>query len=336
MQKELSEKFICSAKRGSFTQSEYWQAVKSGWESERIILKDKSGSITADMLVLIKRIPFFNTALMYSPRGPVCDFENMQVLRELMSEIKKLQKRHNAFMLKLDPAIEDNEKALIDNLISLGFNYAGDKAGYKNIQCRENYILELSGKTQEEVFKAFKPKYRYNIRLAIRKGVTCGSYGAEKVDEFFALLKETAKRDNFKIRQKDYYIKMLNAFGEHCRLYMCHLGNIPLSGAITVNYAGKVHYIYGASSSSYRDYMPNYLMQWEMIKWAVETGCDIYSFEGVPYYYDEKHPNYGVYRFKKGFNGRVLNLAGEFDYIFKPSVRFAVNAFFRLTGRKLL
>lgn len=53
-----------------------------------------------------------------------------------------------------------------------------------------------------------------------------------------------------------------------------------------------------------------------MIKWALQSGCSHYDFMGVPYYYDESHPNYGVYRFKKGFNGRVASYAGDFDYLY--------------------
>ena len=61
--------------------------------------------------------------------------------------------------------------------------------------------------------------------------------------------------------------------------------------------------------------MPNHLMQWTMIQWAVETGCDIYDFMGVPHYDDETHSNYGVYKFKKGFNGYAEKYLGEFNYI---------------------
>lgn len=334
MDMQQSEKFVCSEKTGCFMQSRFWSRVKTNWISERIILRDSNRKITADMLVLIKKIPFMNTALMYSPRGPVCDFSDTAVLNELLEEIKILQKKYNAFMLKIDPAIEYSDREAEENLISLGFKHAFNKVGYENVQCREIYVLELYGKTEDEIFASFKPKYRYNIRLALKKEVSCKYYGTEKIDDFFKLLKETAKRDGFRIRGKDYYVKMMNAFGSNCRLYMCYLGNIPLSGAIAVNYAGKVHYIYGASSSEYRSYMPNYFMQWNMIKWAIDTKCDIYSFGGIPYYYDETHPNYGVYRFKRGFGGRVVNLAGEFDYVFKPAVRSAVNLALKISGKK--
>ena len=40
-----------------------------------------------------------------------------------------------------------------------------------------------------------------------------------------------------------------------------------------------------------------------MINWALEGKNYIYDFQGIPFYNDETNPNYGVYKFKKGFNG---------------------------------
>ena len=64
--------------------------------------------------------------------------------------------------------------------------------------------------------------------------------------------------------------------------------------------------------------MPNYLMQWEMIRWAVETGCTLYDFQGVSGNLDENSPMYGLYRFKKGFHGQLDEYAGEWTYTYRP------------------
>ena len=45
--------------------------------------------------------------------------------------------------------------------------------------------------------------------------------------------------------------------------------------------------------------MATYLVQWEMIKWGLENKCNIYDFRGITGYWDEKSPQYGVYKFKK-------------------------------------
>lgn len=91
-------------------------------------------------------------------------------------------------------------------------------------------------------------------------------------------------------------------------------------GAIATNYAGKTCYVYGASDNVYRNVMPNYLMQWEMIRWAVETGCTLYDFQGVSGNLDENGPMYGLYRFKKGFNGQLDEYAGEWNYTYRPVI----------------
>lgn len=111
------------------------------------------------------------------------------------------------------------------------------------------------------------------------------------------------------MRPKAYFERMLEALGEHVRLYMGFYENAPVCGAITTNYAGKCCYVYGASDNVHRDVMPNYLMQWEMIKWAVETGCEVYDFQGVSGNLEEGSHMYGLYQFKRGFNGRLDELA---------------------------
>ena len=68
----------------------------------------------------------------------------------------------------------------------------------------------------------------------------------------------------------------------------------------------------------HREVMPNYLMQWEMIRWAIETNCRIYDFRGVSGYLDESNPLYGIYRFKKGFSGELTEFIGEMNLVIKP------------------
>ncbi len=70
--------------------------------------------------------------------------------------------------------------------------------------------------------------------------------------------------------------------------------------------------------------MPNYLLQWNMIQWAIETGCRIYDFRGVSGDLTPDNPLYGLYRFKKDFNGDLVQFVGEYDLVFNKPVHFAV------------
>jgi lipid II:glycine glycyltransferase (peptidoglycan interpeptide bridge formation enzyme) len=64
--------------------------------------------------------------------------------------------------------------------------------------------------------------------------------------------------------------------------------------------------------------MPNYLIQWRMIQWSKENGCSLYDFRGVSGDLDESNPLYGLYRFKKGFNGEFTEFVGEWDTVYSP------------------
>lgn len=314
------EKFCSSSKYGNFMQSADWSKVKNGWIPEYVLIRDERGKIKGCTLVLIKKIPLFNTAMMYAPRGFVCNTHDKQTVTEIFEQIQLIAEKYHAYTLKTDPMIDENDFISIKNLVELGFVYHGEKVGYDNIQCRENYVLDIDGKSCDEVFANFKSKWRYNIRLAERKGVRCGFFGAEKLDDFMELMKETGRRDGFNIRSKEYFAGFLKAFGNNAKLCLCCLDDKILSGALAVNYAGTLSYVYGCSSDNYRQYMPNYLMQWTMIKFAIEQGCHTYDFCGIPYWYDKSHKNYGVYRFKQGFGGTVRTYAGEFDYTFRNTI----------------
>ncbi|MCX0384912.1 peptidoglycan bridge formation glycyltransferase FemA/FemB family protein [Clostridium perfringens] len=90
---------------------------------------------------------------------------------------------------------------------------------------------------------------------------------------------------------------------------------IYLSGSIYLYYGNKAWYLYGASENILRDTMPNFAMQWSMICDSIDLGCDVYDFRGVSGDLNPDNPLYGLYKFKKGFNGNFVEFIGEFDIV---------------------
>lgn len=332
-QREEYENFVENHPNGNFMQSLNWTGVKIDWGYEAIIIRDGMGSIIGTALVLIREIPLVKKTFLYSPHGPVCDYTDKAVLLELTQGIEALCQKYNSFEAVIDPCITEEDTAEIDTFKSIGYEFRENAPELTTIQARNNYVLKINGRSKDELFESFHKKWRYNIRLAGRKGVECRICGCEALDDFYGLMVETGKRDGFCIRSREYFERMLENLGEHCRLYMCYYEGHPVSGAVSVQYAGKTCYVYGASTAQYRNVMPNYLMQWNMICWAVENGCQLYDFQGIPFYKDESHPNYGVYRFKKGFNGEVMTYAGEFSLCYSRSVKVSVRLFGKLYRR---
>lgn len=310
--------FVRNKRHASALQDLNWAHVKSSeWLSEAVYL-EKNGNITACMSLLIRR--FGNYSIIYAPRGPVCDIYDLSEVKELIKEVEPIAKKYNAFVLKFDPEIKYDAK-LEAIYKSNGFKVENrDNKKHELIQPMYNMILNLEGKTEEEIFKGYSEKTRYNIRVAEKKGVTVRySRSEEDLKKFTELSYITAERDKITLRDYDYYKKMLDAFDEnHLRIYLAEHEGEVLSGAIALNYGGKLFYIYGASSNNKRNLMPNYLMQQEMIRWGIETGCSNYDFGGV---FDLSKSN-GLFRFKEGFckTEGVTKYIGEISFVYKKLV----------------
>lgn len=93
-------------------------------------------------------------------------------------------------------------------------------------------MLKINGRTKEEIFSSFHKSGGINVRVPERKGVKLPYRGRESLDDFYGLMKETGERDGFCIRSREYFERMIENLGEHCRLYMCYYEGTPVSGAI--------------------------------------------------------------------------------------------------------
>ena len=310
------DRYVWSSASGSFTQSRLWALVKKNWEHDIVITRDSNGAINGSAQILFRKIPLMNHTIAYAPRGPVCNFHDPAALKAIIQEMLACAQYHRAVSLKIDPLLQNTNRSAQSLLNSLGFFQC---EGDSTIQCRDYYIRSLKGCNEESLFSSFHPKWRYNIRLAQRRGVTCVNGGLSALDDFYRLMQETGTRDGFNIRSKKYFSRMISTLGkDFCRLYMCYQGDSALSGAIAIRFGKTVSYVYGASGNQGRENMPNYLMQWTMMKWALQSGCSFYDFQGIPHYDNPLHPNYGVYRFKQGFRGNIVTFSGEFDKILLP------------------
>ena len=314
------EAFLQSHPKGNFAQSVLWSKQKSLWRWEALLRTDESGAVTGAISVLIRKMPPFGKYLMYGCRAPVCDPTDQETLYELLDGCRELAKECGAYVIKIDPDVPSSNTEFAKLLTDYGFTAKEGGKNFEAIQPRYVFRLNVEGKTEEEVMAGFHQKWRYNIRVAQRKGVEVKICGQEMIPAFADLMLTTGVRDGFVTRQPEYFSDMLKNLGEHCRLYMAFHEGTPIAGTLAIHYGDKVWYLYGASSNEHRNLMPNYLLQWSMIQWAIETGCRVYDFRGVSGDVSEDNPLYGLYRFKQGFGGDFTEFVGEMDYVVNPTI----------------
>lgn len=330
-----------------FLQTRFWASFKAmhGWTPyffEGTATKADNSSINFNITVLVRKLKSF-ISIAYIPLGielpkaaretlasdseqkALYTDEYLLLLQDTARELKKLLPPA-VFCIRFDPPIEFFTNEEREEYLRM-YKKADDgekiclKKSPTDVQPPDTVLLSLD-KTEEELLSAMKPKWRYNIRLAEKKGVTVRAAGAESIDSFYKVFMETAARDRIAVHGKDYYKSLLelSADGAHVKttLYIAEHEGETLAGIITLFTDTEAVYLYGASSDNKRNLMPAYLLQWTAIQDAKKFGSKVYDFYGIPPTDDEHHPMHGLYRFKTGFGGTVVHRAGSFDMPVKP------------------
>jgi peptidoglycan pentaglycine glycine transferase (the first glycine) len=275
---------------GSILQSWVWGEFQKslGYEIHRIA--------TDNSLCLAVSLDLpFNKKYIYCPRGPIGNTD------EALSEIKKLARDRAIVFARLEPAYKmDLPKAI------------------KDTQPTHNWLLSLED-TEEQILIGMKPKHRYNINLAARKGVEVKEGTQEDLLILWKLLLETSQRNKFRLHPQNYYWQIWdNLYPKNLRILIAWYEGKPLGGMILTLFGNTAIYMHGGSSSSLKDVMAPYLLHWEAIKLSKKLGMKYYDFGGIAPATEPNHSWAGITRFKKGFGGFELTTPGSYDLVFSP------------------
>jgi lipid II:glycine glycyltransferase (peptidoglycan interpeptide bridge formation enzyme) len=307
--------FVAADPRGDLLQSTAWGELKekSGWKPA-VVASTEGATIRGGMMLLQRALPL-GKSLFYAPRGPVLDWRDTGILQSVLGAARDFARQNGGLLLKVDPPFEDHGAAAA--LEGLGLRPVGGAGGLGGTQPRCVMQLDLAGRSPDDLLVSFHQKWRYNIRLAAKKGVTIrASTDKKDLPLFYRILQETAKRYGFLVRGQSYFEAMWDALVPHgwMKLFLGEVEGETVCGALSYLFGDKSWYTYGASSNAHREKMPNYLMQWEMIQWAHANGCRWYDFRGVSCTPDDPNDKTaGLNRFKRGFNPRFVQYIGEYD-----------------------
>jgi len=281
-----------------------------GWKANAFDCRHGSGSFA--LLVLVRSLPL-GQRLAYVPHGP---------------ETPEPAEGREAFLTALARALRPHLKGCLFVRFDLPWgSWSRMPADLKrggglskapvDIQPPDTVILDLAY-AEEALLAAMKAKTRYNISLAAKRGVEVEEGTLEDLPAWYSLYRETARRDRITLHSFDYYREQFllasRVRSPELKLLLARYRGELLAGIIVALHGEEAVYLYGASSDARRNLMPSYALQWEAIRLARRRGCCTYDLFGIPPSEDPAHPMHGLYRFKTGFGGRILNRLGCYDY----------------------
>ncbi len=297
-------------------QSSSWGQLKSrfGWQVRHIVNGD------CGALVLVRQV-LPGVKFAYLPKGPVGGTRE-----QFWQGLDDTCRTERCAFLKIEPdAWEQDDPGWQEGMHSSPPRTIRSR---HSIQPMRTIVVDISG-DESSILGRMKQKTRYNINLATRKGV--GVKSDTRQEAFYSLMKATGQRDEFEIHSLAYYQAAFELFrpGEHCQLLVAEAKGQPISALMVFRAGKRAWYFYGASADAHRELMPNYLLQWEAIRWARSQGCTEYDLWGVPDYdlaslerdFTARSAGlWGVYRFKRGFGGELRRSTGPWDRVYNPFI----------------
>ena len=319
-----------------FLQSAQWRKFQEnvGRKTFHLEGEDFSASIVEHSLPLVGKY-------WYVPKGPIFSYHPELVsgsssdntgdlkpgipdqVRNDINSLIELAKKENAGWIRIEPENEEILKSIQENIAEKVIRSPHD------MQPKEVFVLDILKET-EILLAEMKPKTRYNIKLAQKKGVSLritNKYectNGEIIEAFLKLTKEMAVRNGITAHPEQYYRKMIETLPiEMLKIYVAEYENKIIAANLVLFYGKTVTYLHGASGNEHRNVMAPFLLQWQAILDAKEMGYERYDFGGVKstsnnqQSENNKNTWEGITTFKFGFslNTQPIEFPGSYDIV---------------------
>ena len=308
----LWDRALLELPRPQVLQSWAWGALKASqnWEATRFLWREDNYPVAAAQVLVQRR---GRMRLGYVPKGPLLDWHDTPLAAIVLSRLAQFARERRLTLLKIDPDIGVDTHA--GQAVLTLLKQQKWMESFERVQFRNTMMLDLRPSV-DVLMARMKSKWRYNARLAMRRGVRVRAAQVEEFPTLYEMYVETASRDGFIIRERDYYLAVWQHLIEagHALPLIAEADGHPLAMVFVLYFGDSAWYMYGASRSTQRQLMPNHLLQLEAIRRLKALGCRSYDLWGAPDDLIETDSMWGVYRFKLGMGAHFVSHIGAYDY----------------------
>tara|TARA_B100000700_G_C14863862_1_gene769955 strand:- start:251 stop:1060 length:810 start_codon:yes stop_codon:yes gene_type:complete len=268
------------------------------------------------MQVLVKRLPM-GFALTRINRAPLIldkikkEDRNEIILHSIRLIIEECKNRR-WIMLQIAPEI-DSQEDIESGLKDLGLKKLANTpwaSGIVNLDQEEDIILaSLNGKWRNCLRKGWK--------LGVKSNLFQGD--PKEIDNLVKEYKKLQKEKDFiglssKLIQemaiKEDQDWQFNIFVSSSQSDSTNQGTL-----VSIHHGKTAIYLIGSTTYEGRKNQCNYVLLWEAIKHARESGCKYFDIGGL----DETTPK-GIAHFKRGLNAKEYKIIGEWRGFFLPKL----------------
>src|SRR3989344_1652552 len=204
------DQFILRHPEGGLLQSWAWGEFQTSLGNPiwRLRVVGDRDEILAQLLA-VKLSLGFGKFIIYTPREVLINntapIQHQRAAMELIvKKMKEIGTSEAAILWRTDPPLKNSDTTALSIYKTMGFILSP-----KTIQPKTNWVLDITAGANNRL-ASMRPKTRYNIRLAGKKGVRVAvSKNSEDIRIFNQLNQVTAARDGFTPHSDNYYKKQL-------------------------------------------------------------------------------------------------------------------------------
>ncbi len=309
------DQFVAAHPHGGFMQSASWIRCRAedGYGHIAIMLRDEDRHLVGGAVV--GRWAYGdNQAFHYIQEGPLLPDEPElaeAVMRAVLARLEQHRRDDTALVshLRIEP-----RRVGWPNIAAASFESPCHDDRFR--EPRQTHCVDLRA-TEHERLLAMKPKGRYNVGLARRRGVTVVEDNTDRgLEDFLAIRNDTARRQDLKRRPPRYFADMQREFGPRAHFYFAELAGRRLACALVIRFAERATYLYGGSLDEQREVMAPYLLHHEIMNRMAAAGCTCYDLWGTAPPGQLEHDWAGISAFKRKFGGTEIAHVPTLDHIY--------------------
>lgn len=249
---------------------------------------------------------------------------------DLIKFLFKWARTNRVIFIKIEPYVEKSSKIN-------GFSNKPDIVKSQHpLFTPWTQVLDIT-QPEDKLLERMHHKTRYNIRLAVKKGVTVREENDDKgLKTFLKLYFDTTRRQRYYGHNHFYHKTVWETLKKNiAHIVIAYYNDIPLAAYELFYFKKRLYYVYGGTSELYRNLMASNLLMWEAIKLGKKLGAEEFDMWGsLPPGYDSSNVWSGFTRFKEGYGTKFLEMVGSYDLVVYPAYYKVYSYLYRI--RELL
>ena len=313
---KIWDDLVRATPESGFMQSWAWSVFKEKEGQQVLRIGVWDGQTLCGGAIVYYVPSFLGASVLEMPHGPVLPWdrpaEAAEIMKLILKETEKLAQTIHAPAVRIEPFISGALPAFTGKTVRAPLDLIPTPT-----------LLIPLDRSEDEILKQMKEKGRYNIKQALKQGVTvCATTDTVALDDFYYLFELTFHRHSFEGEPRSFFQNMLEVLGsaDMVRVYSARIQGMLVSSAIVMFFGKRATYLYGGNLPFLPSSMASYALHWKAMQDARAAGCTEYDFYGIVPDGQASHPYARFSQFKLRFGGKKTVLVGAQDIYFYPQL----------------